>query len=130
MSTDAGESAIAERKSSAGWATVYVIAADNGEVKIGYAMAPVSRFVTIRREYARKRGFTDARLVGWVEASQADVLEVMAHRHFWPRWISGEWFTLDPEATLTEIGELWDRVAAIYGEPSCRVVRYQPAAGA
>lgn len=105
------------------WAAVYVIAADNGEVKIGYAMAPASRFTVIRREYAAKRGFTDARLVGWVECSHADVLEVLAHRHYRSRWISGEWFDLEPDATLREIGELWERVAAVYGEPSCKVRR-------
>lgn len=124
MSNDAGHPAIAEQESSRTWASVYVIAADNGEVKIGYAMAPATRFVTVRREYAAKRGFSDARLVGWIEASAADVLEVIAHRHFRPQWVSGEWFNVDPEAALDQIAALWDRVAVqFYGEPPCRLVR-------
>lgn len=120
MSNGAGQQAIAEQE----WASVYVIAADNREVKIGYAMAPASRFTTIRREYAPKRGFTDARLVGWIECSHADVLEAYAQRHYRRSWISGEWFALDPERTLAEIGELWGMLAAVYGEPQCRIVRY------
>lgn len=111
------------------WNSVYVIAADNGEVKVGYSYAPIWRFTTIRREYAKKRGFTNARLVGWIEASHADALEALAHRHFREEghWISGEWFALDPDATLEKLAEIWDTIAVRrFGEPPCRIVRYRP----
>lgn len=106
------------------WPAVYVIAADNGEVKIGYAMCPASRFVTVRREYAPKRGFSDARLVGYIEAERADALEVLAHRYFHDQWISGEWFAIDPECALDEIQVLWGWLADEYGLPPCKSYRF------
>ena len=106
------------------WPSVYVIAADNGEVKIGYARAPVSRFVTIQREYGPKRGFLTARLVGYVEAVRADALEALAHRQFWGTWVGGEWFQIDPDAALDRIERLWAELAGEYALPACRSFRF------
>lgn len=72
--------------------SVYVIEADNGEVKVGIASAPLSRLTTIVREYGPRRGFRTARVAAYFDCDDPPVIEVWAHRLLRDRWVDGEWF--------------------------------------
>lgn len=88
-------------------AFVYVIEADNGDVKVGLSVSPYARLSQVKRDYRGARGFTDARLVGFVKSDAALEVEAMAHqalqRHVIPT--AGEWYRVDPLKALIEV--LW-----------------------
>lgn len=85
--------------------TVYVIEADNGEVKVGASGTPYARLSKIKREYGPRRGFTHARLVGFVPTSCPMAAEALVHRQLESLAVGGEWFNVDPVKALVEV--LW-----------------------
>jgi len=81
-------------------AFVYVIEADNGEVKVGLSGTPYARLSKIKREYGPRRGFVDARLVGFVRTRYALVVESLAQHRIEGSATGGEWYRLDPIQAL------------------------------
>ncbi len=106
-------------------AFVYVMAADNGEVKVGWSGTPYARLSKVRREYSARRGFRDIGLVGMVRTAAFVETEVMAHGRLEPFAVGGEWFRLDAEAALAivlECARHWDQDAEV-GRPRARAPR-------
>ena len=105
-------------------ACVYVMAADNGEVKVGFSGTPYARLSKVKREYGARRGFTGIRLVGtvWTHAAlevEAEVIRLLVGCG-WA--VGGEWFRCDPEQTLQAVireAEAWQAhpSVAIYDTP-------------
>lgn len=84
-----------------GWtACVYVIATETGEVKVGWSSTPYARLSKVKREYAARRGFTQAWLVGFVHTPDFLAVELLAHERLLPYATGGEWFRHDAEAAL------------------------------
>lgn len=110
-------------------AFVYVISADNGEVKVGSSGAPYARLSQVKREYAARRGFTSARLVGFVRTAWPMAVEAAAQHRLLAHVVGGEWFRVDPEmalqVVLEEAGE-FDELARAQ-RPEVR--QRKPAAG-
>jgi hypothetical protein len=75
---------------------VYVIVADNGDVKVGISGTPYARLSKVKRDYGPSRGFQDARLVGFVLTGYAYAIEHFAIRRLLPHATGGEWFRIDP----------------------------------
>ncbi len=100
-------------------ACVYVVEADNGEIKVGVSRTPYERLSKIRRHYASRRGFRTATLYAFVETDVPMAVEWMAHRDLKPYWAGGEWFTRAPEAALRVVLEY----AMLASRYNVRVVR-------
>lgn len=71
---------------------VYIIQADNGEVKIGVSDAPFHRLNQVKREYGPRRGFRDAYLVGCLRTSRPVTVEATVLDLLDPYSVGGEWF--------------------------------------
>lgn len=84
-------------------AFVYVIEADNGEVKVGLSGTPVARLSKIKREYGARRGFKEARLVGYVRTPDPLLVEWLAHRTLAEHVTGGEWFRVDPMLAIVTV---------------------------
>ena len=85
--------------------SVYVIHADNGEVKIGFSGTPFARLSKIKREYGQRRKFKNAYLVGFVTLDNAFELELLVHRELERYACGGEWYNISP---LLAFGKLID----------------------
>ena len=81
-------------------AFVYVMAADNGEVKIGWSSTPYARLSKVKAEYGPRRGFRDVRLVGFVPTPCFMQVESDTLRRLEAWATGGEWFRLDPREAL------------------------------
>lgn len=85
---------------------VFVILADNGEVKIGFSDTPYARLSKIKREFAARNGFKEAKLVGFVETYAAQYVESRIFRSLESYLIEGSnWYQIDPEVMLAFILE-------------------------
>lgn len=82
---------------------VYVMAADNGEVKVGWSGTPYARLSKVRREYAARHGFERIALVGWVRTTAFLEVELLAIAELKPHASGGEWFRVDPEDALATV---------------------------
>ena len=82
---------------------VYVIEADNGDVKVGMSGTPYARLSHVKREYGPRRGFKDARLVGFVRSRDALLVESAAHHHLLDFATGGEWFRVEPMKALVTV---------------------------
>lgn len=79
---------------------VYVVSADNGEVKVGLSGTPYARLSQIKRHYGPRRGFKGAKLVGIIWTQCAAEVESCVIRRLEHLATGGEWFRCDPEHAL------------------------------
>lgn len=112
-------------------AVVYVVEADNGEVKVGLSGTPYARLSNIKREYGPRRGFTHARLVGMVWTDYPVEVERLAIDSLLPLAEGGEWFRVEPMVALVEVvyaATMFDPCAHVQwpSRPSKRVRRRPP----
>lgn len=84
-------------------AYVYAIAADNGEVKVGFSSTPYARISKVKRDYGKRRGFASAWLIGYVETPFFLDVESDAIERLLPYATGGEWFRCDPQQAMQEI---------------------------
>lgn len=86
---------------------VYVIQADNGEVKVGLSGTPFARLSKIKREYGPRRGFKDAyfklrhyptRYGLLIESHAHDALEQFAS--------GGEWYRVNSLFALGVVADV------------------------
>lgn len=98
---------------------VYVVHADNGEVKIGFSGTPYARLSKIKREYRQRRGFNNAYLVGFVMLENAFELELFMHRKLERYACGGEWYNISP---LLAFGWLIDYAYLFCSEPRVTTV--------
>lgn len=96
---------------------VYVVLADNDDVKVGWSSTPYARLSKIKRDYGQRRGFTSARLLAFVETPSFLDTELLAHHALREHWLEGEWFHVPAEAALDAVIE-----AAWLLEPTGRPV--------
>jgi hypothetical protein len=93
---------------------VYLVHADNGEVKIGLSGTPYARLSKIKREYSQRRGFKNAYLVGFVQLESAYELELFVHHKLKRYACGGEWYNISP---LLAFGKLIDFAYMFSPEP-------------
>jgi hypothetical protein len=86
-------------------ACVYVIHADNGEVKVGLSGGPYSRLYQVKKDYAHRRGFSDAYLVGFVTTDYGVIVESLAIDSLIENAVGGEWFKIHPLIALNAVIE-------------------------
>lgn len=84
-------------------ACVYVIQADNGEVKVGWSGTPYARLSSVKREYSARRGFSRAVLIGFVQTPAFVEVELLAIRSLLGDAVGGEWFRCAPAAAIEAI---------------------------
>lgn len=82
---------------------VYVVLADNGDVKVGWSSTPFARLSKIKREYAGRRGFRQAQLVAFIQTERFVEVELVAHEILRPQAMEGEWFRVDPECAFEAV---------------------------
>ena len=95
---------------------VYVMQADNGELKIGWSGAPYARLSKVKGEYGPRRGFVDLRLVGMVRTAAFIETEILVHARVAAAATGGEWYRMDAEdalATALDVALQLDSDAAI-----------------
>ena len=71
---------------------VYIIQADNGEVKVGISGSPYARLSQVVRDYSAPRGFSDAYLVAVLPTPAAEMIESIVLDLLRPHATGGEWF--------------------------------------
>lgn len=82
---------------------LYVMAANNGEVKVGYSGAPFARLSAVKKAYAGVRGFTALQLFAFVPSADPILDELAAIRALVPLATGGEWFRCSPEHALQAV---------------------------
>ena len=96
---------------------VYDILADNGEVKVGVSGTPYARLSKIKREYGPRRGFLDAKLIGFVTTDAYLVVESHVHMALADHAVGGEWYRIDPGIAFRRVvveATLLDDSAAVH----------------
>ena len=75
-----------------GLASVYIVQADNGEVKVGITgSTPDARLSKIKRDYAERRRFKDAFVVCWVDTWNPTWFEQHLIEFHVDNAVGGEW---------------------------------------
>ena len=81
-------------------AFVYVVHANNGEIKVGLSVTPHERLSKIKKEYSHRRGFSEAYLVGFVSTRYGLSVERLAHGFLGQYAVGGEWYRVHPLIAL------------------------------
>jgi hypothetical protein len=90
-------------------AYLYVMAADNGEVKVGYSGSPFARLSAVKAAYAERRGFKNLSLFAYVQSAAPILDELLVIRRLLPLATGGEWFRCTPEHALRIVIEtVWE----------------------
>jgi hypothetical protein len=85
---------------------VYVIQADNGEVKLGLSGTPFARLSKVRKEYGPRRQFGDAYLVGFVTTRFGLFVESSAHSELKRFAVGGEWYRVSSLLALGVVAQI------------------------
>lgn len=104
---------------------VYVIQANNGEIKVGLSSTPFARLSKIKKEYGARRQFNDAYLVAFVATSYGLLVESGAHNSLRQFAVGGEWYRV---SALIALGVV-SRIASSL-EPNVIVQTFGPSAEA
>lgn len=94
---------------------VYVMEADNGEVKVGVSGTPYARLSKVKAYYGPRRGFDHVRIVGMVPCPHPLAVEWGAAQELEPHAVGGEWYRLDAMQALVAV--LWAALA--FDEAAC-----------
>lgn len=86
-------------------ACVYIVQTNNGEVKIGLSGSPYSRLSQIKKEYGRRRGFTEAYLAAYVVTDYGLLVESLTHRLLDEFAVGGEWYEVSFLIALSAVFE-------------------------
>ena len=84
---------------------VYVVQADNGEVKIGVSGTPFARLSKIKKEYGARRNFRDAYVAAFVTTKFGFLVETAAQRSLERYAVGGEWYRVNLLLALRAICE-------------------------
>jgi len=84
---------------------VYVIQADNFEIKVGVSDTPYARLSNIKKEYSNRRGFKRAYLVGFISSDFGLSVESLAHRMLNQYAVGGEWYRVHAFIALRAVIE-------------------------
>jgi len=76
-------------------ACVYIIQADNGEIKVGLSGTPYARLSKVKKEYSKRRGFADAYLVGFITTDYGLEIESFSHKFLEQYAVGGEWYKVN-----------------------------------
>lgn len=84
-------------------ACVYVVQADNGEVKVGLSGTPYARLSKVKKEYSHRRKFKNAYLVGFVPTDYGLYVESIAGRILEEYAVGGEWYEVNSLIALRAV---------------------------
>ncbi len=96
---------------------VYVIQADNGEVKVGLSGTPFARLSKVKKEYGLRRHFSNAYLVGYAVTRYGFAVESYVHRELEQYAVGGEWYRMNSLSALgvvAQVAKIFDERTFVY----------------
>lgn len=96
---------------------VYVIQADNEEIKVGLSGTPFARLSKVKAEYGDRRRFTSAYLVGYAVTKFGLAVESHVHRELEQYAVGGEWYRINSLYALgvvTQVARSFDAASVTY----------------